>query len=95
MAQSLSSTVNWPIARRSVVGAASQIPREFTPEKSGKRIPFRGLKARWPAAVNWPVYHGSLGPIRGTFKSRYFPGLGAPKQRPLLDRQTYTRSGVV
>ena len=36
-------------------------------------------------------YHGSFGPIHGTFKSWQFPGLGAPKQRLLPDRHTHTR----
>ena len=36
-------------------------------------------------------YHGSFGPIHGTFKSWQFQGWGAPKQRLLPDRHTHTR----
>ena len=79
------------MARRGVVGAASQIHREIITVKTGKGDPFGGLKARWLATVNWLMYHGGSGPNHGTFKSRRSPGLGAPKQRPLLDRHTHTR----
>ncbi len=48
------------------VGAASQIPREFTTEKSGKRDPFRDLNPGMLATVNWLVFHGSLGSDHGT-----------------------------
>ena len=65
------------LARRGTVGAASQIHREFTTEKSGKRTPFGGLNPRLYVTVNWLMFHGSLGAIRGTFKSRYFLGWGA------------------
>ena len=91
VAQALRSTVNWLMARRSVVGAAPQIRRESNHGETGKGDPFWGLNARWLATVNWLQYDGSLEPNHGSFKSWYFPCSGAPKQRPLLDRHTHTR----
>ena len=73
-AQSRRSTVNWLMARRSAVGAASQNRRESNRGETGNGDPLWHLNSRWPATVNWPAYHGGLGPIRGTFKSRYVPG---------------------
>ena len=52
-----------------VVGAASQIPHEFTTEKSGKCDPCGGLKSGVLATVNWLVFHGSL-LVAGTFSER-------------------------
>ena len=64
------------LARRGVVGAASQKRRELNHGRTGKVDPLWGLKAGVLATVNWLMFHGSLGANHGTFKSRYFPILG-------------------
>ena len=73
-AQLRRSTVNWLMARRSAVGAASQNRRELIHGETGKGDPFWGLEA----VVCWfgqitvvsKPYHGSLERIHGTFNSR-------------------------
>ena len=89
VAQSLRSTVNWLLVRRNAAGAASQNHRELNHGKTGKGRPVLGAGKRrcrpGQITVVSRQFHGSLEPIHSTFKSRYFPGLGAPKQRPLRE----------
>ena len=54
-AQSRRSTVNWRMARRSIVAAASQNHRESNHGETRKGDPFWGLKWPWPV---WPNHGG-------------------------------------
>ncbi len=62
-AQSRRSTVNWPMARRSAVGQASQFRHESNHGETGKGGPLWGLKS---ARTVWPN-HGVFGAISWWF----------------------------
>ena len=84
-ASSRRSAVNWPVARRTAVGAASPNRRGSIHGETGKGDPFWGLK---PQRTVWPN-HGSFRTISRGFgaKSRYFQitvvcRLGGPETAP-------------
>ena len=81
------------LARRNVVGSASQIYRESNHGETEKGGPLWGLKA---AVLVWPN-HGVFESISRWFGTRswWFQIMvlyrfGGRKQRPLLDRHTHT-----
>ena len=82
------------LARRNVVGAASQIYRESNHGETEKGGPLWGLKAVmlvWPNHGVFEALSRGFGNESWYFQITAFSEFRGRKQRPLLDRHTHTR----
>ena len=93
--QSPRSTTNWPMARRSAVGAATQNLHELNHGETGKSDPLWSLNPRWPVVVIHGGFGGRFMEVWVRFMEVWIHGCvsvwGARNSAPPLDRHTHTQ----